>query len=150
MSKKMEIVPLTLDEANTLVRVLHRHHDPVHAHRFSIGLKMNGALVGAAICGRPTGQKNPHYDWLEVLRLATNGTPNACSKLYGSCARIAKEMGFFRIQTFILHKTEPGTSLKAAGWIFDHVSEGGNWKNRPGRSGKNNEPKERWIKILNP
>ena len=29
---------------------------------------------------------------IEINRLCTNGHKNACSKLYGACARTAKEM----------------------------------------------------------
>lgn len=47
----MVIVPLTLKQANALVADLHRHHKPVHAHRFSIGAMKDDRLVGAAITG---------------------------------------------------------------------------------------------------
>ena len=39
---------------------------------------------------------------VEVTRLCTDGTKNACSFLYGAAARIAKEMGYKQIQTYIL------------------------------------------------
>lgn len=60
-------------------------------------------------------------------------------------------MGFKRIQTFILEE-EIGTSLKAAGWEFDRMSDGGNW-NVPSRGGRRTDqpqqPKQRWKKELN-
>lgn len=31
---------------------------------------------------------------LKINRLCTDGTRNACSKLYGACVRIAREMGY--------------------------------------------------------
>lgn len=147
----MRIIPLTLKQANALVLSLHRHHKPVVGHRFSIGVEDDsGALCGAAIVGRPTGRKNPQYTWAEVTRLVTNGTKNACSILYAACARIAREMGFVRIQTFILQE-ETGVSLKAAGWVFERISEGGNW-NVPSRAGRRTDqpqqPKQRWKKEL--
>lgn len=146
------ITPLTLKQANDLVADLHRHHKPVVGHRFSIGVKdKNGTLHGAAIVGRPTGRKNPQYEWVEVTRLVTNGQKNACSILYAACARIAKEMGFKRIQTFILEE-ETGVSLKAAGWEFERMSEGGDW-NVPSRGGRRTDQpqqaKQRWKKELN-
>ena len=52
---------------------------------------------------------------LEVTRLATDGTRNACSFLYGAAARACFALGYRRIGTYVL-KSEPGTSLKAAGW----------------------------------
>ena len=134
------------------VAELHRHHRPAHGHRFSIGAKDESEVLrGAAIIGRPVGRKNPQYEWAEVTRLVTDGTENACSFLYGAAARICKEMGFTRIQTFIL-ESESGVSLKAAGWSFDCMSEGGNW-NVPSRGGRRidqpQERKQRWYKALN-
>lgn len=145
----LDIIPLTLKQANSLVGELHRHHKPVVGHRFSIGVRSKaGTLHGAAIVGRPTGRKNPQYDWAEVTRLVTDGQKNACSILYAACARIAKEMGFKRIQTFILEE-ETGVSLRAAGWEFDQMSDGGNW-NVPSRGGRRNDQpqqaKQRWKK----
>lgn len=142
-------MPLTLKQANDLVAALHRHHKPVVGHRFSIGVRDEiGVVHGAAIVGRPTGRKNPQYDWAEVTRLVTNGQKNACSILYAACARIAKEMGFRRIQTFILEE-ETGVSLRAAGWEFDRLSEGGDW-NVPSRGGRRTDQpqqaKQRWKK----
>jgi hypothetical protein len=61
-------------------------------------------------------------------------------------------MGYERIQTFILD-TEPGVSLKAAGWEFDGESGGGDW-NVPSRGGRRTDQpqqrKHRWKKTLNP
>jgi len=147
---RLKVFPLTLGQANDLVAKLHRHHKPVVGHRFSIGVKLGDDIVGAAIVGRPTGRKNPQYDWAEITRLVTDGTKNACSILYAACARIAKEMGFLRIQTFILG-SETGVSLKAAGWVFDQASGGGDW-NVPSRGGRRTdqpqESKQRWKKEL--
>lgn len=159
----MSIVPLTLKQANELVARWHRHHKPVRGHRFSIGCVINGELVGAAIVGRPTGTKNPQYEWAEVLRLVTDGrrrklldrdgrphTVAICSKLYGTCARICKEMGFERIQTFTLSR-EKGTSLRAVGWTPDRLTGGRDWV-RPTRPGRRRDqaagPKRRWYREL--
>lgn len=76
----------------------------------------------------------PQYTLLEVNRLATIGVPNGCSKLYGACAKIARLMGYAGIETSIL-ETEPGTSLRAAGWQFRRVIKGRDW-NCPSRSGR--------------
>jgi hypothetical protein len=61
-------------------------------------------------------------------------------------------MGFKSIQTYIL-ASESGTSLKAAGWLFDGDTSGGNWS-KGQRLGKRREdqpmgPKQRWVKVLN-
>ena len=145
----LRVFPITLKQANQLVAALRRHHKPVVGHRFSIGVMDEAGVVhGAAIVGRPTGRKNPQYDWAEVTWLVTDGTKNACSMLYAAVARICKEMGFSRVQTFILD-SEDGTSLKAAGWRFERMSEGGDW-NVPSRGGRRTDQpqsqKQRWFK----
>ncbi len=114
----MRIRPLTLNQANELVARWHRHHKPARGHRFSIGIEIAGQLHGAAIVGRPVARRTDASTTAEVTRVVTDGTPNACSKLYAAAARIAREMGFDTIQTFTL-TTEPGTSLRAAGWEQD-------------------------------
>ena len=43
-----------------------------------------------------------HRKDCEVLRVATDGTPNACSALLGAAARAAKALGYLRIQTYPL------------------------------------------------
>jgi hypothetical protein len=143
----MKIVPLTLDDANTLVSKWHRHHKPVVGHRFSIGVEYHGEIVGACIVGRPVARKVDQYMIAEVTRLVTNGTPNACSALYSAAARAAAAMGFDSIQTYILDD-EPGTSLNASGWKLDHKTEGGLW-DRSSRPSDDKHPtciKQCWVK----
>ncbi len=148
---RLVLKPLTLKEANNLVSLLHRHHKPVVGHRYSLGAYFNRECVGAAIVGRPVARLTDQYTTAEVTRLVTNGHPNACSFLYSACARVAKEMGFTKIQTFILAE-EPGTSLKAVGWERESMSKGGDWnstthKNR--RTDQPQGPKVRWGRKLN-
>jgi hypothetical protein len=148
----MQIVPLELKDLNFLVSQWHRHHKPVQGHRFSIGVWHEGRIVGGCSVGRPTARLTNQRTTLEVTRLVTNGTKNACSALYAAAARIGKELGYMKIQTFILD-TELGTSLKAAGWRFDGVSRGGDWTSisKPNRrQDQPQTPKQRWIKELSP
>jgi hypothetical protein len=149
--RTLTIMPLTLKQANELVGLLHRHHKRVVGHRFSLGCKSKKGLCGAAIVGRPVARELDPYMVAEVTRLVTDGTPNACSFLYSACARVAREMGFKVIQSYILG-SEPGTSLKAAGWILAGVTSGGNW-NHSWRKGRREdqpmEPKQIWSKLLN-
>lgn len=149
--ESLRIVPLTLEQANAIVGALHRHHKTAVGHRWSIGVACGNLTVGSAIVGRPVARMTPQYSIAEVTRLTTDGTKNACSMLYSACARIAKTMGFDEIQTFIL-QSEPGTSLKAAGWTQDPtISDGGDW-NRPSRGSRRmdqpQEPKRRWYRRL--
>lgn len=129
----MRVVPLTLAQANAYIDEHHRHHKPVQGHRFSIGAEIEGRLVGVCVIGRPVARKTDQYRVVEVTRLCTDGTPNACSFLYSAAARVAGAMGFDRIQTFILD-TEPGTSLRASGWEREGESRGRDgWHSRDGR-----------------
>ncbi len=151
---RLVIRPCELRDANEFVAKLHRHHDPVVGHRFSLAVFDGDRKCGVAIVGRPVARKIDHATTVEVTRCCTDGTPNACSALYGAAARIAKEMGYLRIQTYILAE-EPGTSLKATGWKLDGETSGGEWfrSNEPvglfGTNRKNSHPigrKTRWCK----
>lgn len=148
----MRVIPLTLDRANALVAEWHRHHKPARGHRYSLGLVDDvGALRGAAIVGRPVARQVDQHSVAEVTRLVTDGIPNGCSILYGAAARVARAMGFERIQTYILAE-EPGVTLRAAGWTLDHVTLGGRWSygRRPGNDDHPTGPKQRWSRTLNP
>jgi hypothetical protein len=126
MSGKMSIERLELGEANAFVREHHRHHKPVIGHLFSIGAALDGVIVGVAIVGRPVARGRDDGVTAEITRLATDGTRNACSFLYGATARAAFALGFKRIGTYIL-ATEPGTSLSAAGWRQIGEVRGRSW-----------------------
>ena len=86
-------------------------------------------LHGVCIVGRPLSRFLDDGNTLEVLRLCTDGTHNACSILYGRAARVAKEMGYGKIITYILDE-ESGNSLKASGWFCEETDVGGgSWEN---------------------
>lgn len=109
------IVPLSLAQANAFVTEHHRHHKKVPGHKFSIGVAVDGKLVGVAIVGRPVARSYDDGTTLEVNRTCTDGTPNANSCLYGAAWRIAREMGYARLITYT-QEGESGSSLKGAGW----------------------------------
>lgn len=115
-----------LSEPNAFVKALHRHHRPVVGHKFSLGAVLCEKLVGVAIIGRPVARMRDDGDTLEVTRLCTDGTKNACSFLYGAAARAAFALGYHRIGTYIL-ASEAGTSLTAAGWRLLGERGGGSW-----------------------
>ena len=123
----MKCVPVSLKYANAYIEELHRHHKAVQGHKFSIGCEQSGKVCGVCIVGRPVSRHMDDGKTLEVTRLCTDGTKNACSFLYSRAARIAKEMGYERIITYIL-ETENGSSLKASGWhLADGECGGGDW-----------------------
>ena len=78
----LTLTPVSLAEANAFVAQHHRHHKPVTGHKFSIGCTAEGRLVGVAIVGRPVSRYLDNGLTLEVNRLCTDGTKNACSMLY--------------------------------------------------------------------
>lgn len=84
---------------------------------------------------------------LEILRCCTDGTHNACSKLYGACCRIGFDMGYERIVTYTL-ASESGASLRAAGFAFDGEAGGREWTGQRRRDYyvAPAELKHRWIK----
>lgn len=149
---RLHVIPLELSEANGLVAKWHRHHRPAQGHRFSLGaITADGELVGAAIIGRPVARlAGSPRDVLEVVRLVTNGTDNACSILYAAAARAGRAMGYRRIQTYVLN-SESGTSLRAAGWTDEGEAGGGQWKHTDGKARRTDQPtetKRRWAKEL--
>ena len=148
----LRIVPLELAKANAYVDAYHRHHKPAQGHRFSLGcVDADGVLHGAAIIGRPVARLGGKpSEVVEVTRLVTDGTRNACSILYAAAARAAAAMGYIRIQTYILD-TEPGTSLRASGWVCEGVAGGGIWHHTDGKPRRTDQPtglKQRWSRTL--
>lgn len=162
----MKAIPLSLKESNEYVEAHHRHHGKVQGDKFRVGVKENGKLVGVANVGRPLSRYLDNGKTLEVLRCCTDGTKNACSFLYSRCARIAKELGYEKIITYIL-EMERGDSLKASGWVCEETNcGGGHWNcpSRPRSTGtiiqqtllgeevlKKEAPtcaKQRWVKFL--
>lgn len=155
----MEVKPITLREANAYVEAFHRHHGPTVRHKWSLAAYKDGRLCGVAVVGRPTGRYLDDGHTLEVTRLCTDGTQNACSALYAACARRAKLEGYEKIVTFIL-QSEPGTSLKAAGWTLESAKAGKPKWNKQRYADKpvqlslfpKKEPpaeyKQRWAKAL--
>lgn len=87
---------------------------------------MDDKIVGVAIVGRPVSRHRDDGVTLEITRLCTDGTRNACSFLYGACARAAFALGFKRIGTYIL-ASENGASVKAAGWRLIGETPGRSW-----------------------
>ena len=117
-------IALSLKEANEFISNIHRHHAPVHRDKFRVGAMVDGKLVGVAQVGRPVSRMLDDGETVEVVRLATDGTPNVCSYLYSRCARASKELGFKRIITYIL-ESETGASLEASGWKYEGLAGGG-------------------------
>lgn len=122
----IEIAPVTFRQACAFIAQHHRHHRPPQGCKFCIGVLNDGQIVGVASVGRPVARMLDDGWTAEVTRLCTDGTRNAASKLYAACWRCARAMGYRRLITYIL-ESEPGTSLRAAGWREVGRAGGGSW-----------------------
>jgi hypothetical protein len=142
----LSIIPCKLAEANDFIRRHHRHHGPLRFHKFSVAVVDGRNVVrGVAVVGRPVARALDDGRTLEVSRVATDGARNGCSMLYGACRRAAFALGYRRLVTYVLC-TEPGTSLRAAGWRWAGAVRGKPW-NTPGRPRVDRQPirdKHRW------
>jgi hypothetical protein len=129
------LAPCSLEEANAFVAMHHRHHHPTPVAKFSIAAVSSGEVVGVVIVGLPKARMAMDGWTLEVTRLATDGTRNACSLLYGAARRAAFALGYSRILTYTLAE-EGGASLRAAGFVEEAIIEGESWKRRMENGGR--------------
>jgi hypothetical protein len=136
VSERLSITTITVEQANEYIRRWHRHNKPRLA-KFAIAVIDEAETVrGVCLVGRPVAPALDDGKAAEILRVATDGTPNACSMLYGAARRAAKAMGHWPIFTYSLPE-EGGASLRAAGFTLDKEDAGGSadmWHNRPGRT----------------
>lgn len=90
---RLRLVPVTYAQACAFVDGRHRHHRPPRGHKYSIGVAAGDALVDVAMVDRLL----PDGHTLELVGLATDGTTNACSKLYTAVWTAAKALGYRRL-----------------------------------------------------
>jgi hypothetical protein len=140
---RLTLAPISLADANAFVARLHRHHQPVVGHKFSLAAMKNGEVIGVAIIGRPVSRMRQDGRTLEVTRLCTDRTKNACSFLYSAAARAAFALGYRRIGTYSLPE-EGGSSLRASGWTLVGERGGGSWSRR-GRPRHDKHPMQRKL-----
>ncbi len=96
----LRTVPVSLAQAREFVAAWHRHHRPPVGHKFSIGVANDhDTLVGVAIVGRPVARHLDDGHTLEVARVCTDGTRNACSLLYAAAWQATKALGYRRLVT---------------------------------------------------
>lgn len=122
----LQIRPCHIREAREYVKEYHRHNIPPVGGKFAVACYDGDRLCGVAICGRPVARCSDNGKTLEILRCCTDGTYNACSKLYGACSRIGFDMGYDRIITYTL-ESEDGASLRASGFSFEGEAGGTQW-----------------------
>jgi len=143
---KYEVVPLPLAEANAFVQQHHRHHGRVVGHRFSLGVAdVTREIRGVAIIGRPVARGLDDGLTLEITRVATDGSKDACSALYGAARRAAFALGYKRLVTYTL-ASENGASLRASGYRLVGEVTGRSWscESRPRVDKHPTQNKLRW------
>jgi hypothetical protein len=110
----------------------HRHHGSSTSALYAAAVATEDGIVrGVALIGRPVARLLDDGWTLEVTRVATDGTPNACSALYGIARRLAATLGYARLVTYT-RVDEPGTSPRAAGLTDDGPIRARSW-DMPGR-----------------
>lgn len=122
----LEIRPCTFKTASAYINENHRHHKATVGCKFCIAVFDGEKMVGVAVAGRPVARRLDDGFTLEINRVCTDGTMNACSMLYGACVRIAKDMGYKKVITYIL-ESENGASVRAANFKCDGEAGGTNW-----------------------
>lgn len=120
---------VALDVAKRFVGIEHRHNKPPVGGFFALGAFAGDKLVGVAVVGRATGRwAGPQIgSRCEVTRLATDGTPNSCSFLYGKCRRVVQALGYVSCKTYT-RTDESGASLRAIGACCEATLKARSWK----------------------
>jgi hypothetical protein len=141
----IEVVPMTLREARAYVTEVHRHHQAPQGGLFAIGASDGEKVVGVVIVGRPVARMADNGWTCEVTRLASDGTPNVPSMLYRAAWRAARAMGYRKLITYTL-QTEPGTSLRAAGFriVGEVTKRSWNTPSRPRVDKDDRQARFRW------
>ena len=143
----LAIVPCSRKQANDFIRLHHRHHRPTPGDKFCIGAADDGRVCGVAVVAHPVARALMDGKTLEVRRVATDGTKNACSLLYSACRRAAFAIGYTRLLTYTLPE-EGGASLRASGWECDGERASQPWtfkaNGRRGRKAHHAGPANDW------
>lgn len=144
---RLAIVPVSITDAQEWVHRHHRHHDPPESGLFALAVAIGDEIKGVAIVGRPVARALQDGWTAEVTRVAVvEGVPNGCSMLYAAAWRAARALGWRKLITYTL-VSEPGTSLKAAGWKVVGQVKGRSW-DTPSRPRIDKAPlddKTRWA-----
>jgi len=142
---------MTIKKANKIIAAWHRTHKPIQGGLFALAVARvsDGEVCGVAIIGRPC-RKLDNGKVAEATIVATDGTRNACSKLYAMARRITGIMGYEEFTTLTL-PSEGGASLRGAGLFDPLLCGGGDWNvpSRPRKDkGVSKEKKHRYTAKL--
>lgn len=124
----IHVAPITVTDALAYIgrgrARRHRHHHAPRTALWAVSARDGqGCIRGVATVEWPTAPALQDGYTGEVTRVCTDGARNACSLLYGACWRAAKAKGYRRLVTYT-RIDEPGTSLRAAGWVATAIVKG--------------------------
>jgi hypothetical protein len=143
----VDVVPIMQRAAREWVNETHRHLSAPRGDLYRTSLTVDGVTAAVGMAGRPCRQLHDGRT-VEILRIASVATveTNACSRLYARLIQAGKALGYRRFVTYTL-PSEPGTSLRAAGFEDDGLTEGGeyNCPSRPRKPVEQSSPKRRWL-----
>jgi hypothetical protein len=144
---------IALNDAKAFVGIEHRHNEPPVGAFFALGAFVGEKLVGVAVVGRTNGRwKGPAVGFrCEVTRLATDGTANSCSFLYGKCRRVVQALGYKSCKTYT-RTDESGASLRAIGACCEARLKARSWaeSNKKRKRTDRTEPTTRYRWELLP
>lgn len=153
----LELVEIAQADAKAFVAKHHRHNKPPVGWKWGHALVNGSDVVAVAMVGRPVARMIDGNTTVEVNRLCVDPDVdqalvwNACSMLYAATAKEAERRGFSKVITYTL-ESEPGTTLKAAGWQQDAIVKGRSWNcaSRPREDAAPTCNKVRWARQLKP
>jgi hypothetical protein len=135
---------ISIKRAMPYVDEWHRHLDRPQGAIFALSAWHDGRIVGVALVGNPIARKAMDGETAEVIRVATDGTENACSFLYARAKRAAQALGFVRVITKTLPE-ESGASLRAVGAKYLGEARAQQWDRAARRRAEQPmTPKLRW------
>lgn len=153
----VELYPINRTAAREFVWENHRHNGAnQRAQLMQVSLREHGEIVGVAIGGLPPIGLDDGRT-VEITRVCTLGTKNACSQLYAAIVRAGTALGYRRFYTYTL-EDEDGASVKAAGFVEDGLTDGRSASEKGGRPrydenllGERTRPegrKRRWVRHV--
>ena len=141
------VIPMSIKTANKFIDAHHRTHKPIQGGLFAIAICRTGESIpcAVAVVGRPCRKLDDGFT-AEVTRVATDGTTNANSKIYGLCRRVAFILGYRKFTTLSL-TSESGATFRGIGMSGPQKTKGGSWNrpSRPRQDKSSTAPKLRWT-----
>src|SRR6478736_807759 len=147
MGERLELRPLSITGARKQVKLLHRHLPKVVGGLFASAVYVGDELAGVAMASEPKAPALRGRRIVESTRCATDGRKNACSKLYGALCRAAGSIGYTQARTYT-RLDEPGTSLRAAGFVDDGLTREESWDRPSRKRGGELSQVRRWVRQL--